>query len=116
MELWVRDKSKTVLQKVERVEYNYRNGLHSVMVGLDSIGTYATQERCLEIIDEIQKLLMSGNPENAFIALKDCFFEDDDEIKQIVERARENKFIAVGGGADIEFMQPNVLVYEMPQE
>lgn len=86
MELWVRDKSKTVLQKVERVEYNYRNGLHSVMVGLDSIGTYATQERCLEIIDEIQSLLVNNGT-------------SIDKISALVSGIR-NEFI----------------VYEMPQE
>lgn len=86
MELWVRDKSKTVLQKVERVEYNYRNGLHSVMVGLDSIGTYATQERCLEIIDEIQKLLIHNGSDN-------------------------DKFAQMLSGIKNEFV-----VYEMPQE
>lgn len=86
MELWVRDKSRTILQKVERVEYNYRNGLHSVMVGLDSIGTYATKERCLEIIDEIQSLLVNNGTSS-------------------------DKISALLSGAKNEF-----IVYEMPKE
>ena len=119
MELWVRGQEKSLLKKVSEVLYEEMDEHAIVTFQGDDVmllGIYKTKERCLEIIDEIQKLLMGGNPENAFIALKDCFFEGYDEIKQIIERARENKFIAVGGGADIEFMQPNVLVYEMPQE
>ena len=117
--LWVRSQNKQRLSKVDDIYYVADGDFWSIRTNRSAFeyaGLYPTEQRCLEIIDEIQKLLMGGNPENAFIALKDCFYEDYDEIKQIVERAKEKKFIAVGGGADIEFMQPNVLVYEMPQE
>jgi hypothetical protein len=58
MEFWIRNKEKNRLVKVRDV-YFFGNSIES-NGGL--LGDYATAERCIEIIDEIQKILMGVNP------------------------------------------------------
>jgi hypothetical protein len=86
--------------------------------GNKGLGEYKTEERCFEIIDEIQKLLLSANPKEAFM-LVDCRNEYYlRHIGSTVEFARENNFIVFDGvdGTNIQLIQPSVLVYEMPKE
>ena len=61
MELWVRSQNKKVLMKIDGVHYDLKND-GRVLCGGSVLGRYATEERCLEIIDEIQKILMGVNP------------------------------------------------------
>ena len=58
MELWVRNQTRTRLAKIDGV-YLWGNSVTNNGV---SLGDYATKERCLEIIDEIQKILLGVNP------------------------------------------------------
>ena len=82
MELWVRSKSKNSLVKVS---YVYYCGT-SIESNGGFLGDYTTEERCLEIINEIQSLLVRGGT-------------SDDEISALL------------GGTKAEF-----IVYEMPKE
>lgn len=75
MELWVRSQDKKSLTKVSNVQYTYKEGdLYTDVKGKHYIGTYydnlkilgiyATKERALEVLDEIQKILeqiLDGN-------------------------------------------------------
>lgn len=65
MELWIRSQDKTRLIKVNNVQYTYRKGdLYSDVRGkhyigtyydnLEILGEYATKERALRVLDEIQ--------------------------------------------------------------
>ena len=67
-------------------------------------------------------MLLSANPESAFILLENIEM-DYEEIKFYIERARKDNFLAYNRGYDsrgekgpIQFLQPSVLVYEMPEE
>ena len=118
MELWVRSQEKTILKQAARGHYEERNGNHFVIVGMDEFAEYKTKERCLEIIDEIQKLLLSANPKEAFM-LVECRNENSfSHIGSLVDFARESNFIAYDGedGTNFQLIQPSVLVYEMPKE
>ena len=121
--LWIRSQDKKRLTIVNSLGYGeYRNPLNEYMFYIFCqngcvLGEYKTKERCIEIIDEIQKLLLSANPENAFVVLKniDITYE---ELTNYIERARKDNFFAYFGSENdnVEFVQPNVLVYEMPEE
>ena len=69
MELWVRSQNKEELKKCEQLYYYFRNGHHYITRYYDEdiIGSYKTKERCLEILDEIQrtiaKVLVNKNNE-----------------------------------------------------
>lgn len=68
MELWIRSQDKTRLIKVNNVQYTYRKGdLYSDVRGKHCIGTYydnleilgeyATKERAIEVLDEIENIV-----------------------------------------------------------
>lgn len=68
MELWIRSQDRESLTKVSNVQYTYQKGdLYTDVRGkhhigtyydnLKILGTYATKERALEVLDEIEKIL-----------------------------------------------------------
>lgn len=76
MELWIRSQDKERLIKVSNVQYTYRKGdLYSDVRGkhyigtyydnLEILGEYATKERAIEVLDEIQDLLQNAYIGNA---------------------------------------------------
>lgn len=76
MELWVRSQDKERLIKVSNVQYTYRKGdLYSDVRGKHCIGTYydnleilgeyATKERVLEVLNEIQNYILLPNTDNS---------------------------------------------------
>ena len=119
--LWIRSQDKEMLSKPSRLQV----AQNSIYQGYrifnknfdDVLGFYNTKERCIEIIDEIQKLLLSASPQNAFVVLKniDLTYE---EVKNYIGRARVDNFFAYFGNENdnVQFLQPSILVYEMPQE
>lgn len=64
MELWIRSQDKNSLIKVEKIEliYDYLccDNIQLIHIETDKgrIGSYATRERALEILDEIQNILI----------------------------------------------------------
>lgn len=121
MELWVRSQNKERLSKVDDIYYIADGDFWSIRTNrsaLDYAGLYPTEERCIEIIDEIQKLLLSANPKEAFI-LADCRNQCEfPHLENIINYSRESNFIAYDGedGTNFQLIQPSVLVYEMPKE
>lgn len=76
MNLWVRSQDKERLVKVSNVQYTYRKGdLYSDVRGkhyigtyydnLEILGEYATKERAIEILDEIQNYILLPNTDNS---------------------------------------------------
>lgn len=63
MDLWVRSQDKMLLTKVDNIDYNSCNTsdygeIHSLFVNTRfNVGEYATKERCLEILDDIQEVI-----------------------------------------------------------
>lgn len=64
MELWIRSQDKECLMKVNRVDYDLSNSEHRIMVnGYETlVGHYATKERALEVLEEIQNQIVYKSP------------------------------------------------------
>ncbi len=60
MELWIRSQSKSKLEKVEYLDITkYGEGEYEIESNTTSLGTYETEERALEILDEIQSAMIT---------------------------------------------------------
>jgi len=102
--MWIRSQDKNRLLNVNGfyvngcvIEYDFDNKFYA-------IGEYATRERALEVLDEIQKMVIGR------VILPPSFTE-----KQIDEYLK-NSFIL----PEIAFREPQIqqlpIVYEMPKE
>lgn len=60
MELWVRTADRRNLVKPTNICLGYNCSMCGVYDGNQVLGEYKTEERCLEIIDEIQSLLVNN--------------------------------------------------------
>lgn len=120
MKLWIRSRERdtlvecTQLSVVPIITPNKKQTTWGVVANFGRVGEYSTRERCLEIIDEIQKLLSLGNPENAFMHLHNCEMPYS-EIVELFKRVRQDKAI-ITSGAEFEVVMPSVITYEMPKE
>ena len=59
MELWIRSQKKTRLIKVNNIlAYDFEDGSYGIQInGECFVGEYTTEERALEVLDEIQRIL-----------------------------------------------------------
>lgn len=70
MELWIRSQDKDSLIKVEKIELNYDylccNDIQLIHIETDKgrVGSYSTEERALEVLDEIQNFIRIEIHEN----------------------------------------------------
>ena len=103
MELWIRSQNKGALIKVEILGNTegtinaYSNDNKIVL------GEYSSDERALEVLDEIQKIL------NPMIIFNNCKCTQD-----VIESIKETGTCFVTNDAHIE--QVSTCVYEMPEE
>lgn len=108
MELWIRSQSKIDFMCVKRVQYGHANNRH-IIYGKDLsmfLGEYDTKERCLEIIDEIQKLLYC----DFVIANSNTNIKDlEDIIKQ------KGSILHFPEEPLVEYHSASTVVYEMPK-
>lgn len=118
MDVWVRKQDKTRLRKISDLNYDFCHiiafginspPMHCVYDGDSLLGTYPTEERCLEIIDEIQGLLMGSQM---------LIFKDLDVTGAEMEYLKPFKGVMykVGNEPNISVNQLDTVVYEMPQE
>ena len=115
MELWIRSQNKRLLIKPNGLSFGVMCNKCGVYYENGCLGEYKTEERCIEIIDEIQNLLVKSNPKEAFLVLNNIECSDYGELEWKVAMARENNFIPTHD-CDVQVVQPSVLVYEMPKE
>ena len=111
MELWVRNQAKNRFVRVSDI-YCCASSIES-NGGL--LGDYATEERCLEIIDEIQKLLLRANGDY-LIKLQDIDVNGEVETIFGMEKLQNNRITQIADEPSVSVIQPCVLVYEMPKE
>ena len=116
MELWVRSQNRIVLKRLQDIEY-YKDGKKHFVIGGSLLGEYKTEERCLEIIDEIQKLLLSANGDY-LVKLQDI--DVNAEVKTVYGKnfiqKLQGPIMPIDNEPSVQFVQPSVLVYEMPKE
>ena len=118
MELWVRNQNKQRLSKVDDIYYIADGDFWAIMTNrsvLDYAGLYPTEERCIEIIDEIQKLLLSANGDY-LIKLQDIDVNAVVETIFGMEKVQNNRIMSIANEPSVQFIQPSVLVSEMPKE
>lgn len=62
MELWIRSQKGLILKKVDQVytEFKGTEGIYFVRDNSDVLGEYETNERALEVLDEIQRLMIAS--------------------------------------------------------
>ena len=104
MKLYIRSQNKEALVVADCVfyeeGYTYKictNCYEATFI----LGFYETKERCLEIIDEIQKLLEASDPTKAFLNIECDGLLDYIEVKEIIKMARTEKAGYVPNGKKI---------------
>ena len=104
MELWIRTQNKEKLIKAYCIELNQESNLFWLSNNdgkiYTTIGTYATKERALEVLDEIQNLLQ---PKIIYTQKEpiETFELGVYQLKQDV---------------DMKIQEINRIIYEMPQD
>lgn len=122
MELWVRSQNKEFLVKVERAYY-YREPLtdpddvvHRITTGKETLGKYESKERCLEILDEIQKILMADPV--PLLVFTNCDVTED-TYNGLNEMYKKGDLLAVCGASpqnDVKAIEKSTFVYQMPEK
>lgn len=124
MELWIRSQNKEILKKCDAVILNGL-GLRTIIFGEEPeeycltdekdvvLARYKTEERALEILDEIQEKL-----KNKFLCKPNCLMrrKDVDKEEEILNWKYNKDFIMQPPTIDIEPINCDIVVYEMPKE
>ena len=109
MELWIRSQDKNSLKKVEniyieKIEKDFDSWIgntysrpYVITCDCGNLGFYATKERALEVLDEIQNILN----------LKDMYKYDRELVLKSWENADEEQ---------VKIVRQQMSVYEMPEE
>lgn len=126
MDIYIRSQDRELLKRyaynieiTKTIAPNHKKETYGVMLDGVIVGKYSTKERCIEILDEIQKEIAMNDARNAFICISHYDVSDIEEtrfLKCKVEQARKDNFIVSEGDCDIQLLQSNVIVYEMPKE
>ncbi len=111
MELWIRTQDKKRLLQTTYCGYDFSESeqkwyIYSYPNG--KIGSYKSEERCFEIIDEIQKILFG----TGFIFLRHPHI--DEEVREYLKPLKPVFCEDLDCGCKVE--QLHSYVYEMPQE
>lgn len=121
MELWIRSQDKRKLCNCK--SFSIRNiGDYAIFDDKDeNIGQYRLEKRCLEILDEIQKI-MSVEPLGLMVA-HNCELDNGEEFyDEMKKQFKEDGFAMVycpqfhDRQTDLQFIPKNIIVYEMPEK
>ena len=80
MELWIRSQDRKSLKKVCDLSEHFGNAKYGVYEDVLPLGYYETEERALEVLDEIVDLMLpvkEGLDENGEYSCKGCFANKD---------------------------------------
>lgn len=111
MDLWIRSQDRDELIKADNIYITTCNEGWAIRSGI-ILGKYRTRERALEILDEIQKKMVQTFllKENEPIKRK--------EIDYLCSyyRRKEINVVEVPNGIELESINKDIMVYEMPEE
>lgn len=120
MELWIRSQNKEYLIKCNTIAIDEIMNSYKIQ-SYDSnddcgtnLGYYKTKERALEVLDEIQEKL-----QNKFLCKPTCVLKakDIDKAEGLLNLKYKNeRFIMQPQTIDIEPINCDIVVYEMPKE
>lgn len=116
MELWIRTQTNRTLVKVNHIAIREEDTIVYYGNDLDldkyvTLGKYETKERALEILDEIQKKMTQQ------FLLKEKEHINCGEMDSLRNyyRRKEINFVEVPNGIELEPINKDILVYEMPK-
>ena len=109
MEVWVRSQDKNRFSQAHIFSYDYGAHKHIVNCNGYPYGVYNSQERCLEIIDEIQELLTKS-----FVIVRNLSLDGD--VEKYLKPVKALAYQAENQTPSIEYHEPSIVVYEMPKE
>ena len=114
MELWIKTQNERALIKVTNVALvsggrivTFGNEYKSN--GYFTLGHY-NEERALEILDEIQKKMTQQ-----FLLKDNINYENMDDLREYYRR-KEINFVEVPNGIELEPINKDILVYDMPEK
>ncbi len=117
MDLWVRAQNKKALFKchtllIEPFRQQFR--IYSNEYG--TIGKYDTEQRCLEILDEIQAEIEKAN--SNILIWQNSEHLQENEMKEINEQLQKYSIISIPNGVKTEFMPKGsrAVIYQMPEK
>lgn len=124
MELWIRTQDKSRLFKADNLyadEYHqvigYRTKEQTIKRGFaiwhneKVIAQYDTKERCIEILDEVQKLLFSPTQ----VVFNKCDISIS-EYETLCEQLKTNGVACVPSDSKVEYLNKDWVLYEMPEK
>ena len=112
MDLWIRSQDKKSFQKVDCMHIYENKGKFGISDYNISLGEYNTRERVIEIFDEIEELLKGQDV---------CIFYNCSLTRE-EWRAMKREKVGIVWDADkdrkskVEYISPNIVVYDMPKE
>ena len=115
MELWIRSQDRMNLVQIKQISLNYQNNKQVIAnyepeqyensdCFYELLGTYASKERALEVLDEIQNILFPK------------FKVDTSSIQENGRSWVENGVILQSYTANVDYIKLDTCVYEMPKE
>lgn len=126
MELWIRTqhkmgviKSNGIYFKEEHREYSDGSAVKWCFYDHKSdsvIATYKTKERCLEILDEVQKIL-SADPV-PLLVFTNCDVTEDtyNGLNEMYKKGDLLALCADSPQENVKIVEKSAVVYEMPEE
>ena len=122
MELWIRSRDKELFIKAFEIRLNWQNDNEIIANSYTTdccdydyrtLGTYATKERALEVLDEIQSKM-----KQQFIVKSKPLrtLKDIDKEEERLNWKYDKDFIMQDIGFEIEPINTGIIVYEMPNE
>ena len=97
MEIWIRTQNRNDLIRVNNIEYGYGVFGHIILVDNKIVGSYSSEKRALEVLDDIQNILL----------LKDMYKYDRELVLKSWENVDEEQ---------VQKVRQLMSVYEMPKE
>lgn len=118
MELWIRSQDREKLVKINDKIYcehseepldEYGDVLYfyDISTDADILGTYSTEERALEVLDEIQNILV---PDIKLLSKK-INEDQEDDLSNL-----KTLFSVIQPDGELQIHQLHNVVYQMPQE
>jgi len=112
MELWIRSQDGHKILKANEIYVCKHDNNHvyantSIECCIE-LGNYATKQRALEVLDEIQSKFKPK------VIIKNLYTMNDENFKKAKEGL--NGIQAIDKKTNLEFISNDVIVYEMPQE
>ena len=113
MDIWIRSQDKQELIKIDYIEANMGRIFIQYGTFRRCVGTYATQERALEILKEVIDKIKP-----VFLLEAMRYFKNEEILKEEdrLTKKHDKEFVSTTPDFKINPVNPNTVVYEMPEE